>query len=130
MGSFLKEVIVWAFVESPLLLTLLGGVTWALVTWRRHPKVSLLAGLGLTAKLVILLSMPLFHWFAVKGWEGDTFNDFDEISTYYKALTFVHSLISAGLWLLILFAIFTERNHPEALDLNRKTSDGYPFVGQ
>jgi hypothetical protein len=92
---------------------LLLGMFLALVWWRRHPKASLLALLGLGAFFLLSLVMiafwslawPMLVSSAMRSGESPEFL-FHVVSPAVRA---VYALVSAGLWGLILWAIFARR---------------------
>jgi hypothetical protein len=108
----------WSLVEQlPSLLTLVGCIIFALVRWKRHPKISLIviAGLGLLivhalAFLIIYdVVPPLFI-------KTTSFQDTEPIRrTVYLILGLISNSVAAVAFALLLAGIFMQRR-PAALD--------------
>lgn len=127
MSSFdLEEGIISVIVESPLLLVYLVGIVWAAVSWSRHPMVSLLAGLGMGLLAFTALVWEFFRQLATDLYYSRATSSFDDPDVVFNAFCFLRALVNAGLWLLVLFAIFIGRKQPErwAPDV-RPASGGY-----
>jgi hypothetical protein len=105
----------WALVEQlPSLLTLIGCIGFALMRWKRHPKVSLLlvAGLGLLVvhafvfMLVYDLVPPLFI-------KPENYLNMDSMRRIvYLVLGLIANSSIAVAFALLLAAVFTQRNEP------------------
>ena len=103
----------WSLVEQlPSLLTLVGCIVFALMRWKRHPKVSLLlvAGLGLLLvhafvfMLIYDLVPPLFI-------KPDNYANTESIRrTLYLLLGLIANTSIAVSFALLLAAVFTQRN--------------------
>ena len=97
--------------EIPLLLVWLTGLSLALIFWKRHPRVSLITVIAIGVFLVITpvevflnLWLPLYFDHQGMG--------FQQIALIYNLKAILQAIISAGLWTLVLAAIFGWRKHP------------------
>ena len=103
----------WSLVEQlPSLLTLIGCIVFALMRWKRHPKVSLLlvAGLGLLLvhAFVFLLVYDLVPPLFIKP---DNYANTASIRrTLYLVLGLIANTSIAISFALLLGAVFTQRN--------------------
>ena len=91
----------------PVLIVIFIGVIIALTRWKRHPKISLLALLGLGGQVILFVINITVNLYAERVLFGTWASD--QISAFYTAKYIVTSLIEAGLWVLVLLAIFKER---------------------
>lgn len=97
LGSFLGML--------PLYIVWLVGLVLSLVHWKKNPKLSLLT---LIATAGFLVSSPLFTYLGTRlslrmherGWSAA------QLGTWHGILSVTHSLVSAGLWVLLLVALF------------------------
>ncbi|HJQ71375.1 MAG TPA: hypothetical protein VKA70_20520 [Blastocatellia bacterium] len=91
----------------PVLIVMAIGVILALTRWKRHPKISMMAFLGLGGQIILFVVNVTLNLYAgrvlLRSWTSD------QISTFYMLKYIITSLIEAGLWLLIILAIFKER---------------------
>jgi hypothetical protein len=89
------------------------GATVAVVRWRRHPRVSLLAlcAFGLFA-LESLLGLAAHYWLlrSIKSTGMGTIQD--EVNFYLMIFRVIHVAIYATAWVLLLMALFGGRNTP------------------
>jgi hypothetical protein len=97
--------------QLPVILVWLIGLVLALVYWRRHPTVSLLAIIAIVGFLVTsLVGTYLSVWLPLtlqeRGWS------IGRIGILMTARGVIGSLISAVLWALLLAAVFGWRNRP------------------
>lgn len=109
----------WSLVEQlPSLLTMVGCIVFALVRWKRHPKVSLIVIVGLGMLILHALAFliiysvvpPLF----IKP--TDSFQDTESIRrTVYLILGLISNSIAAVAFAFLLAGVFMRRN-PDALN--------------
>ena len=104
----------------PVMIVMAVGVILAIARWKRHPKISLLALLGLGGQMILfVISMALNFYagrFLFSTWTSE------QITTFYTMKYIVTSLIEAGLWVLIVMAIFSmrdEQSRPAAPNYGR-----------
>lgn len=98
----------------PIYLVWLAGLIWAVASWKKHPKVSLLATLGLAMFLIQAivsgLTGPL-----LQRWIARTF-----ALRAFAALLAVRGIFAVVLqllgWVLLLAAVFIERDTGSAVD--------------
>lgn len=93
----------------PLLLVWLGGILYALATWGRHPRVSLMVVIALVifilsglAGLAAALALPLFI-------HTRTGLPFQTIANGLGVFNILRALVEAAAWLLLLAAAFSAR---------------------
>jgi hypothetical protein len=103
----------------PVLLVVLAGLIFAVVYWRRHPKVSVLTISGLLIFQIQALAFSTIYYFlprlAQSGW---TWNSIDNLSI---VIDIVHDIcFAAGLGLLAA-AVLAGRKRPTAI------SQPHPF---
>jgi hypothetical protein len=105
----------WALVEQlPSLLALIGCIVFALMRWKRHPKVSLLlaAGLGLLVvhAFVFILVYDLVPRLIIKP---ENYLNMDSMRRIvYLVLGLIANSAIAIAFALLLAAVFTQRNEP------------------
>ena len=91
----------------PVLIVMVVGVIIAFARWKRHPKISLLTLLALSGQVILFAMNMILNLYAGRvlfsTWTSD------QISTFYTVKYIISSLIEAGLWVLVLLAIFNER---------------------
>ena len=104
-GTYLPVVVIW-----------IVGVIVSLTRWKRHPKISMLALIGLLGFLVMfLLNMIVNIWASQTFYKsGDSWTP-DQVETFYTVKGIITSLIDAGLWALVVSAIFARRGEPSRL---------------
>lgn len=96
-------------VQIPVFIVWLVGIVLAVVYWRWHPKVSLLAFIALAAFLVTsLFGSALSMWLPIglqrRGWA------LARVGMIVTVVGFIRSLVSATLWGLLIAAIFGWRS--------------------
>lgn len=96
-------------VQLPIWTALIVGLVIALVTWRRHPRVSLLSSIALTIFLLqtllgALINVALPQIIASSGLGTSQLSGF--LTIYGTG----QSLISAVAWGLLLWAMFGARS--------------------
>ncbi|HEX5736155.1 MAG TPA: hypothetical protein VF131_25225 [Blastocatellia bacterium] len=91
----------------PVLIVMVVGIIIAFARWKRHPKISLLTLLALGGQVILFVINITLNLYAGRvlfaTWTSD------QISTFYTVKYIISSLIEAGLWVLVLLAIFNER---------------------
>lgn len=92
----------------PLYVAWLAGLVAAVVTWRRHPTVSLLTSVSLVVMLVLTFASRLLNVWVVRlgaqaGWSAH------EIGLFLGVYGFVSALIEAVAWGLVIAAVFLWR---------------------
>ena len=109
MMSLMSNVIV----QLPLFLLWLGGIAWALRTWRNHPRVSLLVTIGLALQLVDSLAASVTYALMPMLIEkyGYSMQSYSWISMF---VTGGRALTSTAAWAVILVAMFGWRPIPAA----------------
>lgn len=94
--------------RAPILLLTLGGVVFALIRWKRHPKVSLLTIIGLSFLLIqslvytaVLYQLPfIFESLRV---------DYGSQQTYYTVFYVLYDIAYAFVIVLLVAAAFSQR---------------------
>jgi hypothetical protein len=118
-GVDLREAMNWVLRDSPLLFVYFAGVVWALLTWSRHPGVSLLAALGLAILALTGIVWPFLYQIVPALYPADAVtgpSGLDEEPrgiVVFKLLGLVHSVVDAGAMLLVIFAVFSSRRPAE-----------------
>ena len=91
----------------PVLIVMAIGVILALTRWKRHPKISMLAFLALGGQVILFVISMTLNLYAsrilFRTWSAD------QVSTFYTVKYIITSLIEAGLWVLVILAIFNGR---------------------
>ena len=92
-------------VRAPLYLVWLVAIILAILRWSRHPRVSLATVLGVVALwgvslCVSFLDLWLPYSLRAKGMS------MVQVSRVYAAIAIVNSILQAGCWAVLLFAIF------------------------
>jgi hypothetical protein len=97
----------------PLYLLWLLGIILALVRWRRHPTVSILAGLAFVILILNAMASTItIAWLPGYLQTGQNYSA-EQVATILAGVLVCFNSISALAWALILVAIFAERNRPE-----------------
>lgn len=91
--------------QSPVTLVWLGGIVLAIVSWRRHPRVSLLAAIAMGLLLVSSVVGNLANAWLPLGLHRQGRN-LVAFGLAGSAISFLRSLFTAGVWVLLLAAIF------------------------
>ena len=108
----------WALVEQlPSLLTMIGCIVFALMRWKRHPRVSLviIVGLGLLIlnALAFLIVYDVVPPLFIKP---DNFENTESIRrTVYLILGLILNSVTAVAFALLLAGVFMQRK-PDTLD--------------
>lgn len=94
--------------RTPLLLVLLVGIVFAIVRWKRHPRISFLTLLGLVLYLIKIFSfsalsyaipqlMPLMHL------------TYSTVNNLYTLLDVLNDLVLCGIMILLVAVAFSQR---------------------
>ena len=99
----------WSQLQAlPLYLAWLAGLVVAIVTWRRHPAVSLIASIAFVVLLALtfatrVLNIWLARFLIGTGWTAD------QIGIFYGVYGLVFAVIEALAWVLVIVAMFRWR---------------------
>jgi len=136
MSSYLgSELFVTLSTDAPLFLVWLVGFIWALATYTKHPHVSLLVALAMVlfafkqvAVRGVYYFMPVF-WLESSSDYGDGMTALHRVIKIHRIINLCNS-IAAGLWLLVLAAVFSERKQAGkwAPDQRMSSADNYPPI--
>jgi hypothetical protein len=90
----------------PLVLVCLLGLIFAIIRWRRHPRVSLFAGLGCALLLVSSIVGSLaFGWAQHRMMTGTA----AEVGAFFTLIGIMRSVVSTAGFVFLLLAIFSGR---------------------
>ena len=99
--------------RSPLLLVIIAGMVFAMIHWRRHARVSLLA--------VIALAIYLFEFFVLTAFNRRLPGLLElarvaprNFGTVYTTVFFLEDFILAAVVILLVAAAFTGRGRERA----------------
>ena len=101
------EIMGWILTGSPLLLVYLLGILIAVKRYRRHPTVSTLTLFSLVGLVFLSVLTPLVYRF-VPGYLADLQTAVG-IENAFRIVGFISSLLHAGLFFLLLLAVFSGR---------------------
>ena len=92
-------------VDAPLVLVWLTGIILAIVFWKRHPWVSLLAVIAFVGLMVLTLTGTYLNgWLPMNldqsGWTVT------QMGIRQGIFALISALLSAGFWALLLAALF------------------------
>ena len=96
-------------VHLPTLLVWVIGLLVAIISWSKHPKISLLTTIALSG----FIALAMINAF-LTGWLPTIFArgmSPAQLGTIFAAMNLCTSIISAGLWGIVLFAIFSPRTN-------------------
>ena len=105
MSEFLPAFLGSQATRAPLYLVWLAAIILAIVRWSRHPRVSLATVLAVVALWAVSLSVSFLDvWlpFSLRA-KGMSMV---QVSRVYLAIAIVNSILQAGCWGVLLFAIF------------------------
>jgi hypothetical protein len=94
--------------RTPTLLLFVAGVVFALIRWKRHPKVSLLTLLGLciwqlASFTFMFINNRLPTWLRENGWTSES-----QIKVYF-AINLTHDLLYSVMLVLLVAAALSQR---------------------
>jgi hypothetical protein len=95
--------------RSPVMLVAVAGLIFALVRWRRHPRVSLMTSLALILYFVRLTLFTIFNYYLPNLFAGVFRVSEQGVSWAYTALFFFEDLAFAGILILLVAAAFSQR---------------------
>jgi hypothetical protein len=106
-----QQLISGFWLQAPLIVIWLVGIVVAIVTWRKHPPVSILTILALLFFLFNVVAGETFvqqvmFQFHVRGLPART------VGTLLSVAAILRAIISIVAWVLILTAIFIRRGRP------------------
>lgn len=92
--------------KSPLILVLLAGLAFAVIRWRRHPRASLLASIG-----VILYIIDIFVMVAIYQLLPGQLSRIQVSigSQIYMVIQILDDLVYSAILILLVSAAFSER---------------------
>ncbi len=99
-------------IQLPLFLVWLAGLILAVVFWKRHPRVSLLAVIALAGFLLVTAANIFLNLWLGLGLDRLGLSP-AQIGLVYLVRNIVDGLLAAGLWGLVLAAIFAWRKQPQ-----------------
>jgi hypothetical protein len=86
--------------KTPLLLVLFAGLLVALIRWKRHPRTSLLASIGLVLYIIEIFLFTIVYYLLSGVWMG---------SSAFSVIQVVDDFIYAGILILLISAAFSQR---------------------
>ena len=100
--------------QAPMFLVWLAGLVVAIIRWQRHPRVSLLALIGLSLLLLetfigTIMNIQLPVLFSGWGWGAA------EIGTFFIIKGFIQAVVAAIGFGLLLVALFGWRTAPRSI---------------
>jgi hypothetical protein len=96
----------------PLYLLWMLGIILAMIRWQRHPTVSIQAALAFVILIVnSMASTVAYAW--LPGYLQKGNYSAEQVGYVLTAARVFFNLVGAVAWVLILVAIFAERNRPE-----------------
>jgi len=119
MESFRLLELLWNYLEQlPSLLALAGGIIFAIIRWKAHPKVSLVVMIALGFLLIHALVFTIVYyvvppWF-IRSYIGSE-NLRSVIQNVYLVLALISNSIATVGFGVLLAGIFMKRK-PEALN--------------
>ena len=94
--------------RSPLLLVLLAGIVFAIVRWKRHPRISFLTIFGLVLYLLkIFLFAELFYSIPTMG--ESMHLSYAAANNLYTLLDVLSDVAFAGVIIILVIAAFAQR---------------------
>ena len=105
MTEFLPAFLRSQAVRAPLYLVWLAAIVLAIVRWSRHPRVSLATVLAITALWAVSLSVSFLDMWLPLDLRARGMS-MVQLSRVYAAISIVNSILQAGCWGVLLFAIF------------------------
>jgi len=94
--------------RAPLLLVILVGIIFALTRWKRHPKISFCAAVGLVIYLfkhIVLAQLSYSIPAVMKSWNLS----YAAANNMYTALYVVGDLAFAAVVIILVIAAFAQR---------------------
>jgi len=103
------EIMRWILATSPLLLVYVLGIVVAVKRYRRHPRISTLALFALVGLLLLSVILPFMYRFVSDNFSALQVAGMDLFS-FMLLLSFIHSMVHAALFVILLFAVFSGRS--------------------
>ncbi|MCX7048029.1 MAG: hypothetical protein NTX50_21400 [Candidatus Sumerlaeota bacterium] len=98
-------------VDIPLYIVFLIGVILAVVTWKRHPRVSLLVCIGIVIDCVAMtVGTGLFVW--LPNYLIQSGRTQSQLGNVLGIISLCRIFITAAAWGIIITAIFIDRSRP------------------
>jgi hypothetical protein len=101
------DTLIWVALEFPLLLVWGVGICLAVVYWKRHPRVSLITMFVCAVYCLEALITPFAYRILTK-WASSG-SGIDQMYLTLRAISFGQAMLNAGLFILLLVAIFGRR---------------------
>jgi hypothetical protein len=92
----------------PILLVLLGGIVFAIVRWRRHPKVSLMTVIGLVLYITKVLLFTLLSY-SVPRFRETMHWSYAAANNIFEVLNILSDVSFAIIIVLLVTAAFVSR---------------------
>ena len=104
------EYLLWMLVRrTPMFLLCLGGIVFAIIRWKRHPRVSLMTVLALVIYAVeAVLFTFLLYW--LPNLTSTIHLSSTAMDWFYNVLFFCEDFVFAGVIILLVGAAFTGRS--------------------
>jgi hypothetical protein len=120
----------WLLPWIPVVAIWIVGVILALITWRRHPTVSLLALLGCILLMISSLGGSVLHYWVILQQANQAWTN-NQLGWVLSILGFVRMSLSAVAHILFLCAIFGWRSqsmsHPSNEPWPRPKAEINPY---
>ena len=98
-------------VDIPLYIVFLIGIILAIVTWKRHPRVSMLVCIGIVIDCIAMtVGTGLFAW--LPNYWMQSGRTTSELGNIMGIISLCRIIITAGAWGIIITAIFIDRSQP------------------
>ena len=94
--------------RSPLLLVIIAGMVFAIIRWRRHPRVSAMTVVALAIYLIQSLALTAFNRWLPSLFEMAKVAP-RNLGKVYTMVFFLEDFIFAGVLILLVAAAFTGR---------------------
>jgi len=101
------------------------GIVLAAVTWRRHPRASLLSLIAFVVFLLNVLLGGVFNWFTMRE---EFLESFEQREMLIRAGNGCLALINVAAWVLLLIALFARRPAGPAWDADDPDPRRRPFA--
>jgi hypothetical protein len=92
--------------KSPLLLVLMGGLVFAVVRWKRHPRTSLFASIGIGLYVIEIFVMSIVYYILPSVLVGMHIFMSNRVFTVIQV---VDDFVYGGILILLVAAAFSER---------------------
>ncbi len=98
-GAYLPVVVIW-----------IVGIILSLIRWKRHPRISMLALLGLAGFMIMFVfNLVINIWASHTFYGNENAWTASQIETFYNVKGVITALIEAGFWVMLIYAIFAMR---------------------